>query len=150
MAQELADWSELQYDLLVLIARHLNLIEDYLNFGSVCKSWHSVPTKNNFNKYLSRAPWLMLAEEDGNSIRKFFSLYNGMILNKRIPKASRKRCMESMGWLIMVGEDQGEISMLHPFSGVQIELPPSKYHRRLPQSSDWLEDGLYFQGSFVR
>ncbi|XP_015162842.1 putative F-box protein At1g65770 [Solanum tuberosum] len=31
--------------------------------------------------------------------------------------------MESMGWLIMVGEDEGEISMLHPFSGVQIELP---------------------------
>ncbi|XP_049396959.1 probable F-box protein At1g65740 [Solanum stenotomum] len=123
MAQELADWSELQYDLLVLIARHLNLIEDYLNFGTVCKSWHSVPTKNNFNNYLSRAPWLMIAEEDGNSIRKFFSLYNGMILNKRIPKARRKRCMESMGWLIMVGEDEGEISMLHPFSGVQIELP---------------------------
>ncbi|KAH0690386.1 hypothetical protein KY290_018621 [Solanum tuberosum] len=122
MAQELADWSELQYDLLVLIARRLNLIEDYLNFGTVCKSWHSVPTKNNFNNYLYRAPWLMLAEEDENSIRKFFSLYNGMILNKRIPKASRKRCMESMGWLIMVGVE-GEISTLHPFSGVQIELP---------------------------
>ncbi|KAH0690387.1 hypothetical protein KY290_018622 [Solanum tuberosum] len=123
MAQEMADWSGLLYDLLVLIARRLNLIEDYLNFSTVCKSWHSVPTKNNFNNDLFRAPWLMLAEEDGNSIRKFFSLYNGMILNKRIPKASRKRCMESMGWLIMVGEDEGEISILHPFSGVQIELP---------------------------
>lgn len=126
MEQELADWSELQYDLLVLIARRLNLIEDYLNFGTVCKSWHSVSTKDNFNNYLCRAPWLMLAEEeddDGNSIRKFFSLYNGMILNKRIPKARRKRCMESMGWLIMVGEEEGEISMLHPFSGVEIELP---------------------------
>ncbi|KAH0690388.1 hypothetical protein KY289_017746 [Solanum tuberosum] len=66
MARELADWSELQYDLLSLIARRLNLIKDYLNFGIVCKSWHSVPTKNNFNNYLSRAPWLMLAEEDGN------------------------------------------------------------------------------------
>ncbi|XP_060171462.1 putative F-box protein At1g65770 [Lycium barbarum] len=35
------DWSELQHDLLVLIVRNLNLIEDYLNFGTVCKSWHS-------------------------------------------------------------------------------------------------------------
>ncbi|WMV20490.1 hypothetical protein MTR67_013875 [Solanum verrucosum] len=64
----------------------------------------------------------MLAEEEDNEVRKFFSLYNGMILNKRIPKASRKRCLESMGWLITVGEE-GEISLLHPFSDVQIELP---------------------------
>ncbi|XP_004237095.2 F-box protein At2g17690-like [Solanum lycopersicum] len=121
----MADWSELQHDLLVLIARRLNLIEDYLNFRNVCKSWHFVSTKDNFNSYLSRFPWLMPAEEeeDGISIRKFFSLYNGMILNKRIPKARRKRCMESMGWLIMVGEEEGEISMLRPFSGVEIELP---------------------------
>ncbi|WMV22024.1 hypothetical protein MTR67_015409 [Solanum verrucosum] len=45
-----------------------------------------------------------------------------MILNKRIPKASRKRCLESMGWLITVGEE-GEISLLHPFFDVHIELP---------------------------
>ena len=51
----------------------------------------------------------MLAEEEDdeeNSIWKFFSLYNDMILNKRILKARRKRCMEFMGWLIMVGEGE--------------------------------------------
>ncbi|PHU23776.1 hypothetical protein BC332_08883 [Capsicum chinense] len=45
----------------------------------------------------------MLAEEEdneGNSFRRFFSVYDGTILKKRIPKTSRKRCMESMGWLI--------------------------------------------------
>ncbi|KAF3656771.1 putative F-box protein-like isoform 2 [Capsicum annuum] len=118
------DWSELPYDLLVLVSRCFNLIEDFLNFGIACKSWHSVATKHNFNSELPRIPWLMLAEEEeGNSFRKIFSLSNGMILNKRIPKASRKRCMESMGWLFTVGEDDGETSLLHPFSGVQIELP---------------------------
>ncbi|KAH0703223.1 hypothetical protein KY285_017501 [Solanum tuberosum] len=117
-----ADWSELQQDVLFLIARRLNLIEDYFNFGTVCKSWHSATTKDNFNSDLPRTPWLMLAEEDC-SCRKFFSLYNGMILNKKIPKARGKRCMESMGWLITVGKDEGEISLLHPFSGVHIELP---------------------------
>ncbi|KAH0690785.1 hypothetical protein KY285_017985 [Solanum tuberosum] len=122
MVQKMPDWSEVPFDLLVSIGRCLNLIEDYLNFGCVCKSWHSVATKTNFSNDLSRAPWLMLAEEEGNSVRKFFSLYNGMILNKRIPKASRKRCLESMGWLITVGEE-GEISLLHPFSDVHIELP---------------------------
>nr|XP_016497260.1 PREDICTED: F-box/kelch-repeat protein At3g18720-like [Nicotiana tabacum] len=46
-----------------------------------------------------------------------------MVLHKRIPKATGKRCMESMGWLITVGDDEGEINLLHPFSGVQFELP---------------------------
>ncbi|XP_055835292.1 F-box/kelch-repeat protein At3g18720-like [Solanum dulcamara] len=93
-------------------------------FGIVCKSWRSVVTKENFNSNLPRVLWLMLAEEgDDKTCRKFFSVYNGMILKKRIPKASGKRCMESMGWLIMVGKDEGEISLLHPFSSVQIQLP---------------------------
>ncbi|PHT53941.1 hypothetical protein CQW23_08403 [Capsicum baccatum] len=99
------------------IARRLNLIEDYLSFGTVCQSWHSAATKNNFNSDLPRVPWLMLAEEennnnnanngdnDGSDCRKFFSIYNGMILKKRIPKASGKRCLESMGWLMTVGKD---------------------------------------------
>lgn len=122
--EDMPDWSELQHDLLVLIVRRINLIEDYLNFGTVCKSWHSVATKDNFNSNLPRAPWLMLAEEDNNNTyRKFYSLYNGMLLKRWIPGASGKRCMESMGWLITVGKDEGEISLLHPFSGVEIQLP---------------------------
>ncbi|KAK4735275.1 hypothetical protein R3W88_009536 [Solanum pinnatisectum] len=125
MAQNMPDWSELQPELLALIARRLNLIEDYSIFRTVCKSWHSAATKNNSNSDLPRVPWLMLAEEDGSSsCRKFFSLYNGMILKKRIPKASGKLCMESLGWHITVGEDNGEVSLLHPFSGVQIEILP--------------------------
>ncbi|KAK4728882.1 hypothetical protein R3W88_021870 [Solanum pinnatisectum] len=125
--REMPDWSDLQHELLVQIVRRLNLIEDYLNFGTVCKSWHSVATKDNFNSDLPRVPWLMIEEEieegDGTAYKKFFSLYNDMILMKRIPKASGKRCMESMRWLITVGETDSEISLLHPFSGVQIELP---------------------------
>lgn len=123
MAQNMPDWSQLQHELLALIARRLNLIEDYSIFRTVCKSWHSAATKNNFNSDLPRVPWLMLAEEEEEDGRKFFSLCNGMILKKRIPKASRKLCMESLGWLITVGQDNGEVSLLHPFSGVQIELP---------------------------
>ncbi|XP_060206847.1 F-box protein At2g26160-like isoform X2 [Lycium barbarum] len=122
--REMPDWSELQHELLILIVRRISLIEDYLNFGTACKSWHSVATKDNFNSDLPRVPWLMLAEEkDDNTCRKFFSLCNGMILKKQIPKASGKRCMESVGWLITVGKDEGEISLLHPFSGAQIQLP---------------------------
>ncbi|KAH0690397.1 hypothetical protein KY290_018632 [Solanum tuberosum] len=122
----MSNWSELQYDPLVLIVKRINLIEDYLNFGAVCKSWLCAATKDNFNSDLPRIPWLMLAEDQedkDNSCRKFFRLYNGMILNKRIPKAIGKRCLESMGWLITTGKDENETSLLHPFSGVEIELP---------------------------
>ncbi|KAM3321591.1 hypothetical protein P3S67_002742 [Capsicum chacoense] len=122
----MADWLELQHDLLLVIAKRINLIEDYLSFHTVCKSWHAVATKGNFNSDLPRVPWLMLAEvvdDDDRTCSKFFSLYNGMVLKKRIPGAVGKRCMESMGWLITVGKDEGEMSLLHPFSAVQIELP---------------------------
>ncbi|CAN4077571.1 unnamed protein product [Withania somnifera] len=105
----MVDWSELQHDLLVLIVKHINLIENYLNFGTVCKSWHSVITKDNFNT----------EEEINNTYRKFYSLYNGIILKKWISRASGKRCTESMGWLITVEKDEGEISLLYPFSGVE-------------------------------
>lgn len=72
---------------------------------------------------MARVSWLMLAEDENDkTCRKFFSLYNGMIMKKSIPGASGKRCMESMEWLIIDGEE-GEISLLHPFSGVQIQLP---------------------------
>ncbi|KAH0690366.1 hypothetical protein KY289_017724 [Solanum tuberosum] len=61
MAQNMPDLSEFQHELLALTARRLNLIEDYSNFRSVCKSWHSAATKNNFNSDLPRVPWLRMA-----------------------------------------------------------------------------------------
>ncbi|KAF3664675.1 hypothetical protein FXO38_09994 [Capsicum annuum] len=81
------NWAKLQHDLLALIARHLNMIEDYFNFGTICKSWPSATIKNNFNSDLPRVSWLMLAEKEDNEenfLRRFFSLFNGTILNKRI------------------------------------------------------------------
>nr|XP_016496506.1 PREDICTED: F-box protein SKIP23-like [Nicotiana tabacum] len=85
----------------------------------------------------------MLPEEEDkrdSCCRKFFSLYNDMILKKRIPKARGKRCVESMGWLITVGKDEGEASLLHPFSGVQFELP----HQNTTKDFDEHETGYPF------
>ncbi|MCD7450892.1 hypothetical protein HAX54_008952 [Datura stramonium] len=118
----MVDGSELHRDLLLLIVRRINLIEDYLSFGSVCKSWNSVATKDNFNSSLPRVPWLMLAEDkEDNTCRKFFSLSNGMILKKRIPEArgslihiigrlppwidGKYYIVESLGSLFVVSQD---------------------------------------------
>ncbi|KAH0703348.1 hypothetical protein KY285_017626 [Solanum tuberosum] len=138
----MGDWSEINYDMLVLIAKRFNLIEDYLNFASVCKSWRRAATNKNFNTNLRRVPWLMLAEEEGNSSRQLVSFYNGgMIMKKKIPKATGKRCMETMGWLVTVGKDEGEISLLHPFSGAHIELPhqntTKNYHTHYQTGELW-------------
>lgn len=127
-ASKMPDWSKLQSDLVGVILSRMDLIEDYLNFSSVYKSWHSVAKEHRFISNLPRAPWLMLAEEDDgdeddNTCRKFYSFYNDMIFKKRIPEAHGKGCMESMGWLITVGKEDGEISLLHLFLGVQIQLP---------------------------
>ncbi|MCD7447936.1 AAA ATPase cdc48 [Datura stramonium] len=95
----------------------------------VCKSWHSATKKDNFNSDLPRVPWMMLAEEEeddgSSSYRKFFSLYDGMILKKRILKASGKRCMESMVGLSQSQSEKMRVKLVCyiPFSGVQIELP---------------------------
>ena len=83
----MSDWSELNSDLLVIFVKRINLIEDFLSFGTVCKSWHSLATKDNVN---------VAEEEDDDTCRKFFSLENGMILKKSIPRARGKRCVESM------------------------------------------------------
>ncbi|KAJ8555869.1 hypothetical protein K7X08_013365 [Anisodus acutangulus] len=52
------------------IMRRFPSVVFVLQFGShqlsvetVCKSWHTVATKDNFNSDLPRVPWLMLAEE---------------------------------------------------------------------------------------
>lgn len=87
----MADWSELNRELLVVIVRRIKQIENYLNFRTVRRLWHSVATKDNFNSNLAKVPWLMLAEEeDDKTCGKFFSLYNGMIMKKSIPGASGK------------------------------------------------------------
>ncbi|KAG5593367.1 hypothetical protein H5410_043881 [Solanum commersonii] len=75
----MSDWSELNSDLLVLVVKRINLIEDYLSFGT-----------DNFNSELPRVPWLMLAEEEDDDTFRI---------------------------------GQNEISLLHPFSGVEIQLP---------------------------
>ncbi|KAG5593361.1 hypothetical protein H5410_043875, partial [Solanum commersonii] len=122
----------------VVVTRCINLIEDYLNFSTVCKSWHSLATNDNFNSNLPRFTWLMLAEEDDEkTCRRFFCLYYGMILKKRIPEARGKRCMKSMGWHFTIRKDEGEINLLHCISGVQIQLPhqnTTKHYR--PRTMD--------------
>ncbi|KAH7833493.1 hypothetical protein Vadar_006889 [Vaccinium darrowii] len=59
----MANWAELVQDLLILIARRVDFVEDFAVFSRVCRSWRSVAVKENF-KGSQQIPWLMLAEEE--------------------------------------------------------------------------------------
>uniref|UniRef100_A0A5B7ANM9 KIB1-4 beta-propeller domain-containing protein n=1 Tax=Davidia involucrata TaxID=16924 RepID=A0A5B7ANM9_DAVIN len=127
----MANWVELQEDLLVLIATRLTLLEDFVAFGGVCTSWRlaMVTTKKNFSR-LPQVPWLMLAEEEddnnnsnsNSNFRDFYSLTKCKIHRVMLPEASGKRCFSSQGWLLTIGKDE-EVNLVHPLSRVQIQLP---------------------------
>ncbi|KAH7841766.1 hypothetical protein Vadar_034089 [Vaccinium darrowii] len=44
----MGNWSELQEDLLVLIAKQIAVFKDFVSFGGVCRSWRLVAVKQNF------------------------------------------------------------------------------------------------------
>ncbi|KAM3343726.1 hypothetical protein P3S68_025816 [Capsicum galapagoense] len=66
-------WAELPNDLIALIAKHIKVIEDFIAFCNVCKSWKIVATKENFNLFSAQVPLLMLADKNDDH-REFYSL----------------------------------------------------------------------------
>ncbi|KAL3498855.1 hypothetical protein ACH5RR_041587 [Cinchona calisaya] len=133
----MANWSRLQHDMLELIAQRLTKIEDYVAFGAVCTSWRAAAaaSENNFKglKLWQQIPCLMLSSEDDD--REFYSLMEQDVVAKvSLPNLKGKKCYESLGWLLTVGQ-QGEMSLVHPFSAHdEIPLP----HQNTFKHHDWL------------
>ncbi|CDP12064.1 unnamed protein product [Coffea canephora] len=126
----MANWCELQYDMLEVIAQHLTKIEDYVAFGAVCTSWRAAAAnkKKNFRgiPLWKQIPCLMVAAKDENDVgdREFYSLLENEVVAKvNLPKLKGKRYLEALGWLLLIGEE-GDMSLLNPFSsGPEIPLP---------------------------
>lgn len=87
---------------------------------------------------MCKIPWLMLRLKT-DSIT-FFSVSNGFSRHVDLPKASNRssRCFSSKSWLIEIESVKLTISLLHPFSLRQLELPSIN---SFPYSSnDWTND----------
>ncbi|PHT37780.1 hypothetical protein CQW23_21353 [Capsicum baccatum] len=117
----LANWAELPKDLIDLIAKCVKLIEDFIAFGVVCTSWRNSETKVNFDFLSPQLPLLMLADK-GDDYREFYSLSKKKVSHVFLPEVRERECYPTEGWICNVKFDTTEMTLLHPFSRISIQL----------------------------
>ncbi|KAM3325157.1 hypothetical protein P3S67_000281 [Capsicum chacoense] len=121
----LANWAELPKDLIDLIAKRVKLIEDFIAFGVVCTSWRNSETKVNFDFLSPQLPLLMLSDK-GDDYREFYSLSKKKVSHVFLPEVRERECYPTEGWICNVKFDTTEMTLLHPFSRISIQLPLEK------------------------
>ncbi|KAG8371851.1 hypothetical protein BUALT_Bualt12G0006000 [Buddleja alternifolia] len=128
-----AAWEGLHEDLLGLIVKKIKLIEDFVCFGMVCKSWNEAV--NNNKQYLPpQIPWLMLAEDETtkNGRRQIYNLSSSSSKDDDDKISSRslyfppdRRCIGlNHGWMLTISRTGGDMNLVNPLSGnSEIKLP---------------------------
>ncbi|KAG8371850.1 hypothetical protein BUALT_Bualt12G0005900 [Buddleja alternifolia] len=130
MAAAAADWEGLHEDLLGLIVKKIKLIEDFVCFGMVCKSWNEAVSNNK--QYLPpQIPWLMLAEDETtkNGRRQIYHLSsskdNDKISSRSLYFPPDRRCIGlNYGWMLTISRNGGDMNLVNPLSSnSEIKLP---------------------------
>ncbi|XP_059629222.1 putative F-box protein At3g25750 [Cornus florida] len=126
---EESDWAGLPKNLLDMILDKLVSLSEYVRFGAVCKPWQSVVMDNKLkfiqNKFLRQVPFLMVPSKDNSDERRsLYSITHNKIDDFQLRVPYQKRLSgSSHGWLFTVEETFG-VTLINPFSGATIELPP--------------------------
>lgn len=146
----MAQWSDLPHDLVVSIAKRVLLLEDFIVFGAVCRSWKSAATKENFTR-THQVPLLMLPEKKGTTLREFYSLKHGKVFKQNMPElVTGKLLYSSLGWLMTQSDKDSEVNLLHPLNHMCIELPDVETFKNLHSKEEHRKlFGDFIVGKFV-
>lgn len=112
-------WSELPYDLLVLLLAKMTSLIDNVHFGHVCRWWSSARSSAMSVAGLlpSPHPLLMLPSEGNYSTRRFIDLSHESFHRFCMPDLRGRLVVgSSNGWLILKDKDLYTISLINPWS----------------------------------
>ncbi|XP_015170943.1 F-box protein SKIP23-like [Solanum tuberosum] len=145
----MADWAGLTHDLLLLIAKRVKVMEDFIAFRSVCTSWRTASPKDNFDILSPQLPLLMLPDDhENNYYRQFYSLSKGKVSRKLyLPDAKGRDCFPThhMGWLLTQSLNGEEVNLFNPFSATKIHLPNQFALRALQSPDDLIEEPEFYR-----
>ncbi|XP_078153078.1 putative F-box protein At5g55150 [Carex rostrata] len=124
----MSDWANLPEDILDEIMKKI-CYADFSTLCAVCKSWRFMYI-NRFCCFSRNIPpgvpilLLNACKQDSNS-HKFVKM-SGELASDQIflsGDANKRICGSSRGWLVLVGIDSMEVSLLNPFTKRVIRLP---------------------------
>lgn len=135
----MADWSQLPYDIIQMIAIRLDAVEDFLAFSAVCHNWRSFYLTKKWTPG-PQVPLLILSDNENSIMRNFFSLYRDRVYELEMPEAHGRRCWGSNeGWLVTMGSDL-EVHLLNAFTRVRVRLPAASTFKFLFNVAvDWYQ-----------
>ncbi|XP_059627438.1 uncharacterized protein LOC132270267 [Cornus florida] len=113
-----------------MILENLVSLSEFVRFGAVCKPWQSVAMENKLkfvqNKFSTQVPFLIVPLKDNNVTerRNLYSITHNKLYDFQLRVPYKERlCGSSHGWLIGI-EKSSSVTLMNPFSGSTIELPP--------------------------
>ncbi|XP_059654033.1 F-box protein At2g17036-like [Cornus florida] len=151
MTMKESDWAFLPKILLDMILDKLVSFSEYVRFGAVCKPWRYVAMDNKLkfiqNKFLGQVPFLMVPSKDNSDERRsLYSITHNKLYDFQLRVPYIKRLSgSSHGWLFTV-EDSLAVTLMNPFSGATIELPPiTEIDPPLPEYDDGTPHEVEFE-----
>ncbi|KAJ4746810.1 F-box protein SKIP23 [Rhynchospora pubera] len=115
------DWAHLPHDLLYVISTKLSDISDFIRFRAVCNSWRSSAAPSD---HAPRLPWI-LDNDGGFLVRADVRLcpsFSNKIYTIRVPHAYNMFLSGPSDCYLL--NSKKPISLLNPFTGNEIPLPP--------------------------